>query len=344
MGRPTDDDLFAEEQAMPAMSFGDHIEELRRHLILALLGLAVGVVITFIPPLSLGARVMRQLQEPAQRSLDKFYSARAEERAREAEAARLWAPLSQYQVDLADLAAALKKVAPELGESLPDSKSFAGQRVTIHMGQEEAAKIREIAGGVEKPNALISLAPMESFSIFFMVCIVTGLVISSPWVFYQLWMFIAAGLYRHERDYVRKFLPFGIGLFLGGVFLCFFLVLPVTLTFLLKLNVWLGIEPSLRISEWVGFATILPLIFGVCFQTPLVMMIVERIGIVSAEDLYAKWKYVILIMFVLAALITPTQDPFSLMLLAGPMVMLYGLGLLLIFRNKKQRKLAQTSS
>jgi sec-independent protein translocase protein TatC len=111
-------------------------------------------------------------------------------------------------------------------------------------------------------------------------------------------------------------------------------VLPVTLTFLLEFNVWLGIEPTLRISDWVGFATILPLVFGICFQTPLVMLIIERIGIVSAHDLYAKWKYVILIMFVAAAVITPTQDPFSLMLLAVPMILLYGLGLVLVNRGQ----------
>ena len=201
------------------------------------------------------------------------------------------------------------------------------------MAQERAAQILDIAGGVERPNALISLAPLETFSIMFMVCLVTGLVISSPWVFWQLWLFIAAGLYRHERAYVRKFLPFSLTLFLGGVFLCFFIVLPVTLKFLLGFNTWLDIEPSLRISDWVGFATILPLIFGICFQTPLVMLIIERLGIMSADDLRSKWKHVILGMLVLAAIITPTQDPFSLMLLAGPMVMLYGLGLLLVQRK-----------
>ena len=99
-------------------------------------------------------------------------------------------------------------------------------------------------------------------TIFFMVCLVTGLVIASPWVFYQAWAFVAAGLYRHERHYVTKFLPLSLGLFLAGVFLCFFGVLPITLSFLLEFNVWLGIEPTLRLSDWMSFATILPLVFG----------------------------------------------------------------------------------
>ncbi len=175
-----------------------------------------------------------------------------------------------------------------------------------------------------------SLAPLETFTIFFMVCLVTGLVISSPWVVWQLWLFIAAGLYRHEREYVRKFVPLVLGLFLAGVFLCFFAVLPMTLKFLLSFNVWLGIEPSLRISEWIGFATMLPIIFGVCFQTPLVMLILNRLHILSYEDCVSKWRFAVLIIFVAAAIITPTPDPLTMMLLAMPMLMLYGLGLFLI--------------
>ena len=108
--------------------------------------------------------------------------------------------------------------------------------------------------------------------IFFKVCLVTGLVLSSPWAFYQVWAFIAAGLYRRERMFVYKFLPYSLGLFLAGVFLCFFVVLPLTLRFLLEFNVWLGVTPMLRLNDWMGFATVLPLVFGLCFQTPLVML------------------------------------------------------------------------
>ena len=136
-----------------------------------------------------------------------------------------------------------------------------------------------------------------------MICMVSGLVMTSPWVFYQVWAFIAAGLYRHERHYVKKFLPFSLGLFLSGVFLCFFGVLPVTLGFLLQFNVWLGIEPTMRITDWMSFATILPLVFGVCFQTPLIMLFLERIGIFTADDFRSKRKIAILIMVVAAAIL-----------------------------------------
>jgi sec-independent protein translocase protein TatC len=333
MARPTDEDLFAEEQTMPAMSFGEHIEELRRHLILALLGLVVGVIITFIPPLSLGWRVMHQMQDPAQHALDRFYR---EQAARRATAAAAAGEVQSFQarVPAEEFAKAVAGMFPEIKPAPPET--LKGKSIPFPIDLQRSELILSIQNNVEKHNALIALGPLETMSIFFFVCIVTGLVIASPWVFWQLWMFIAAGLYRHERDYVMKFLPFSLGLFLGGVALCFFAVLPVTLDFLLEFNVWLGVEPTLRISEWMGFATILPLIFGICFQTPLVMLIIERLGIVTAADMKAKRKYAIVIMVVAAAVITPTQDPFSLLLLAVPMILLYELGLFLIASKSRQ--------
>ncbi len=169
-----------------------------------------------------------------------------------------------------------------------------------------------------------------------MVCLVTGLVLVSPWVFYQGWAFVAAGLYRHERHYVQKYLPISLGLFLTGVFLCFGLVLPITLGFLLEFNVWLGVAPTLRLSEWMSFATILPLVFGIAFQTPLIMLFLERIGIFTAADFRAKRKISILVITVAAAILTPGQDPFSMTLLAVPMILLYELGILLVGRNQKR--------
>jgi sec-independent protein translocase protein TatC len=325
---PSERDLFAEEQQMVAMSFGDHIEELRTRLILALLGLAVGVFITFIPYLELGRRVMRTMEVPAKQSLKQFYDERATERAKKADESKEMTPVSTYEVELADLRAALQTLNPDL--KIPSAESVKGKTVPLRMAQKRSRLIMDIQQNIEPKDALVALAPLEAFMIYFMVCIVTGLVLSSPWVFYQLWAFVAAGLYRHERHYVHKFLPFSIGLFLGGVFLCFFAVLPVTLNFLLGFNVWLGIEPTLRISEWISFATILPLVFGVCFQTPLVMLLIERLGILTADDFRAKRKMAIFIMVVVAAVITPTQDPFSLMLLAGPMILLYELGIFMV--------------
>lgn len=349
---PTDRDLFAEERAMPTMSFGEHIEDLRRHLILALLALAGGLLITFIPGLNLGQRVMLKMQEPAQKALDEFYAHAAERRAkaaldaqksldasglttqqRAALTAEAFAGPYDVEVPADQFAKMLRQVAPKL-DVLPDPM-LKGQVVKAPLVFRRADLIQVVHQSAETKGAMISLTPLESFMMYFMVCVVTGLVIASPVVFYQIWAFIAAGLYKHERHYVKKFLPFSIGLFLGGVALCFFLVLPITLQFLLEFNVWLGIEPTLRITEWIGFATILPLVFGISFQTPLVMLMLERIGILSVQVYREKRKFAVLIIVVAAAVITPTGDPFTMMILAVPMYLLYELGIILIGRNKK---------
>lgn len=328
MPRPSDEDLFAEEQSMPAMSFGEHIEELRSRLILALLGLSIGVIFTFIPPLSLGARVLRYMQAPAQRALDAFNDQRTAERAAAAEKAQAVTEPVRAYLALGDIAQGLRELLPEA--ELPPPEVLKDRQIPVTISYAEADQIKLANEVIERQNPLISLGPVEPLVNYFMVCVVTGLVLTSPWVFYQIWAFIAAGLYRHERRYIYKFLPFVLTLFLSGVFLCFFAVLPVTLDFLLQFNAWLNIEPNLRITEWIRFATILPLIFGVCFQTPLVMLMIERIGILTAEDFRAKRKLAILFMVVGAAIITPTQDPFSLGLLALPMIVLYELGIILI--------------
>lgn len=338
MPRPSEIDLFAEEQAMPAMSFGDHIEELRARLVIALLALGVGVIITFAPiptpwgSVSLGQWVFAKLSEPAQQSLKEFYDNQTQRREAEARARQATTKPFEVRVDATVFAQQVRELWPTLPEV--DPAKLADKQVVLPVVYQQADWIQGLHDYAAEKQALISLAPLETFMIYFMICLVTGLVIASPMVFYQIWTFIAAGLYRHERYYVMKFLPFSLGLFLGGILLCFFLVLPFTLKFLLDFNVWLGIEPTLRITEWMSFATVLPLIFGVCFQTPLVMMVLERVGVFSVDVYKSNRKYAILIIVVAAAAITPTGDPLTMLLLAGPMYGLYELGIFIIGRRE----------
>ncbi len=329
---PNDRDLFAEEQQMVTMSFGDHIEELRVRLILALLGLFVGVLVAFVPPLDIGWRIMKSMEAPAKQALDAFYKAEYDKKTAEAENARAESPQLEASISAQAFAEAIRKIAP--GVAMPAADTLEGQTVNFPVKFLSSGLIRVVQNStVQIDQSLVTLAPLEAMTIFFMVCLVSGLVIASPWVFYQVWAFVAAGLYRHERAYVQKYLPFSLGLFLAGVALCFFVVLPVTLTFLLQFNLWLGVAPTLRLSEWMGFATLLPLIFGLAFQTPLVMLFLERIGVFTAADYRSKRKMAILVMTIAAAVLTPGQDPFSMLLLACPMIVLYELGIILIRRN-----------
>jgi len=156
-----------------------------------------------------------------------------------------------------------------------------------------------------------------------------GAVLASPWVFLQIWTFVAAGLYPREKRYVHVFLPFSVALFLAGMATAFFFVFQPVLNFLLGFNSMLGINPEPRINEWMGFVLLVPLAFGIGFQLPLAMLFMERIGIFTAEAYLSYWRVAILAIFVLAMLILPTGDPYSLLIMAGAMTLLYFVGILL---------------
>jgi sec-independent protein translocase protein TatC len=339
---PTEKDLFAEENQMVSMSFGDHIEDLRYRLVMALIGLFVGMVVTFIPiPIvgqSIGAYVFNTMKAPAQVTLDEFYREQAKRLSDQAKIDKKLSPTVLNHIPAKDFIEQIKQIAPKLSSMLPDPNSdeLIGRTIDLPLTAEASDQYLQDAS-TKSSNPLVSLGPLELITNYFLICMVSGLVLTSPFVFYQVWAFIAAGLYRHERHYVKKFLPFSLGLFLGGVFLCFYGVLPVTLGFLLQFNVWLGIEPTMRITDWMSFATLLPIVFGVCFQTPLIMLFLERVGILTVEDFRSKRKIAILVMVIAAAILTPGPDVFSQLMLAVPMIALYELGILMIGSNRAKR-------
>lgn len=166
----------------------------------------------------------------------------------------------------------------------------------------------------------------EVFMIWLKAALIVGLVISSPWVFYQIWVFVAAGLYPHEKNYVYIYVPFSIALFIGGALLAFFFVFKPVLTFLFSFNAAMGIDPQPRIGEWLSFVMFLPIGFGVAFQLPLVMLFLNRIGLVSMETFIDKWRIAVLVIAFLSMILTPA-DPISMILLGLPLTLLYFFGI-----------------
>ena len=126
---PNDQDLFSEEQSMVTMSFGEHIEELRVRLILALIGLFVGVIVVFIPPLDIGWRVMKKMEEPAKHALDVFYREEYDKKAKKAELEKEKSPELQAVVDAGTFVTELKKIAPKL--ELPESRNTGGSKAEL---------------------------------------------------------------------------------------------------------------------------------------------------------------------------------------------------------------------
>ncbi len=173
------------------------------------------------------------------------------------------------------------------------------------------------------------LNAQEAFMIWIKAAFISGIVIASPLIFFFIWTFVAAGLYPHERKYVYVFLPFSLILFLAGAALAFFFVFEPVLAFFFSFNRMLGIEPDPRISEWLSFVLLMPLAFGVSFQLPLVMLFLERIGIFDLDAYLSKWRVAVLVIAILSMVLSPGGDPYSMMFMMVPLIVLYfgGIGL-----------------
>jgi sec-independent protein translocase protein TatC len=174
----------------------------------------------------------------------------------------------------------------------------------------------------------VALGSGEAFMIYLKAALLTGTIVAGPFIFYFLWTFVAAGLYPQEQRYVYFYLPFSLSLFAAGVLVAFVFAFEPVLNFLFSFNMMLGIDPQPRIGEWLSFVMLLPLGFGIAFQLPLVMLLLYRIGVISVETYISQWRMAILIIAVISMLATPA-DPISMLLLGGPLIVLYLFGILL---------------
>jgi len=181
------------------------------------------------------------------------------------------------------------------------------------------------------------LAPADPFIGFMKISLITGLIVSSPWVFYHLWMFVAAGLYSNERRYVRVAVPFSTALFVIGALFFLFVVAPISLGFFLGFGNWMGVSPNWTFQKYISFVTMLMLVFGLGFQTPVAIFVLNRTGLVSIAALKKSRKYVIIGMFALAAIATP-PDVISQITLAIPLYALFELGILLSWFAERKKK------
>lgn len=324
------EDLFADTR----MTFGEHIEELRTHLLRAIKGLVFFLFIGFFldaigtfldkPWLGIGRPMMGVITRPVTDQLKIFF---------DRQEAKLLADRDRGETDAVETT----RPQPIRMEFSPESLKALGVaapppepvKVTVMMDPVEVYQsAKRIQEQIHRPG-LTTLSVQESMVVYIKVSLLCGLVLASPWVFWQIWSFIAAGMYPHEKKYVHKYLPMSVGLFLGGVFLCQFAVIPQSIGALLWFNEWTGLTPDLRLNEWLSFAILLPLVFGVSFQTPLVMLFLERIGIMTVESYWRAWRMAVMILAVFAALITPTPDAVTMLAMLIPLVGLYFLGIFL---------------
>jgi sec-independent protein translocase protein TatC len=170
-------------------------------------------------------------------------------------------------------------------------------------------------------KTLIFLKPTEGFMIYIKISVFVGIILSLPVIFYQMWKFIAPGLYKKERKYIPMIVFFSTFFFLSGACFCYFIIIPFGLNFLLGFTTD-QLEPTIQITEYLKFVTLLIMVFGIIFELPLLSYFLTKMDLITPEFLRSKRRYGIVVIFIIAAILTP-PDVITQLFLAGPLIILY---------------------
>jgi len=178
-------------------------------------------------------------------------------------------------------------------------------------------------------------SPTENIEIFFKVSLVAGAILAMPWILYQLWLFVVPALEQGEKRYVYIFIPSAFALFLLGIAFSWFVLLPAAIAFLSSFM------PEIFFVEWtasefVSFTTTFLFWIGVSFEMPLIVYLVARAGLIGSRTLREQWRLAIVGIAIVAAAVTPSIDPVTMLLTMVPLVLLYGLSILLARLGQRQ--------
>jgi len=170
-------------------------------------------------------------------------------------------------------------------------------------------------------DSLVYLSPTEPFNLYIKISFLAGVFVACPVILYQVWLFISPGLYRHEKRYVVPFMISTVGLFIAGGLFGFKIAFPAALDFLIGYSV--QFKPMITIGEYTDLFLTIIIGLGAVFELPILVFFLALMGIVSPAWMWNNFRYSILIIFVIAAIVTPTTDILNMCIFAAPMILLY---------------------
>ena len=219
---------------------------------------------------------------------------------------------------------------------------FAGFGACWHWsGQIFAYMQRPIMDALQRhglEQKLVYLNPTDPFNIYLKIGLMAGIFVSSPFILYQVWLFISPGLYRRERQYALPFMVSTVLLFLAGGAFGYKIVYPATLDFLVGYG--MQFQPMITIGEYTDLFMTIILGLGIVFEMPILVFFLALFGIVSASWMWSNLRYSILVIFIVAAVITPTTDIMNMCVFSAPMIVLYvlSIGVAWLVHPKRRRK------
>jgi Tat protein translocase TatC len=290
-----------EDAGLVRMSFGDHLDELRKRLFRAVLA----VVVAVLAMLPFHNAVMDVITQPYRLLWRQYYL--------------------EHEAGLEERAA-----AGTLTEEVEKDwvQFMRKERVRILDGTYPHPFLLPEKSGCKLPYELVAVGGIEDIWTFMMAALIFAGVLASPVVIWQAWAFVAAGLYPRERRVFYRYFPFLVALFAGGVLFGYYLAVPYGLGFLIRLQVSGIVTSMLSVANYFTFLLAVGAAMGLVFQLPLVMVALQKIGLVRHRTYVKNWRIMVLIIFIVAAVLTP-PDPFSMTIMAAPTLCLYLLGLVL---------------
>ena len=355
-----------ELENLRSMSLGDHLEELRARLILAIMGLFIGMVVCLFFGKVLIGVMSRPFDSKIQKILEEQEKEKEKEKAGEDEESVSQVPqavivthdavhgyktYTSYAA-IGDLIETLRADAPVVedpNDSTEDDETPAGiqeaavvahhpdEGFVVYLAQAELEEKLESlleAGAIvdrvegdtiivkEQRAHLVSLGPVEGFMVFIKTSLLFGIVLTSPWVIWQIWAFISAGLYTKEKRYVRIVSPISAALFITGAMFFMLFVAPQMMGFLIKFETSMGLQSLWSLQKYINMVFTLTLVFGAAFQMPIAIVFAEMLGLVSVRSLSKNRQFVALGIVIIAAMATP-PDIISQISLAIPLYGLY---------------------
>ncbi|HZN40890.1 MAG TPA: twin-arginine translocase subunit TatC [Planctomycetota bacterium] len=302
-----------EDEQLPRMSFGDHLDELRKRLIRSLIAIVVAIV------------ALLPFKGPVQGVIIEPYRVQ-------------WRHGFTRWVETLEA----REAAGELAHDKLGTRYLGFCReykAAILAGEMQYSYNLPAETGYPVPYNLFATGGLEDMMSFMWASLVFALVLAAPVVIWQAWAFIAAGLYRHERRVFYRYFPFMMVLLVSGAAFGYWIALPYTLGFLFSVMDPSQVGALLSIGQFLSLLFAMTGAMGLVFQVPLVMIALQRVGLVTHRAFLKNWRMTVLIIFVVAAVFTP-PDPVSMLLMSAPMLLLYGLGLVLTGFGRKHEAAA----
>lgn len=329
------------------MSFLDHLDELRKRLIyiVASIGISFAICFAFSTYIYkfLSVPVVAQLQK-ARRVQQAASGTLAPEQLQDGE-------IVQYTFTQET---AVNNVKVPLGTTIPVKKiSQDGKPVLVLASRwgigtsvvEAGTPISQIIKNGDSQvyfddenNRLVLRGVTSAFMVYMRVALYTGIALAIPFIFFQIWAFISPGLYQHERRYITPVLTMATVLFASGAGFAYKIAFPAACDFLLGWAEEGGFRTLLDAEDYLDLIIMIMIGLGVAFQIPTVAFILGRIGLLTPRMMWKVWRHAVVIIFIVAAVLTPTPDAFNLVMFAGPMVGLYFLSILIVWLFGKKRQ------